>query len=778
MRSTRLIGRWLLFLAVSNAASAQSAYPIERLLPPDRLARRAEQGTGGTPALENLCDPAPQPFVFPQPMPEQSYFGYSIDFDGRTAIVGDVLHDEPMGLDDTGAAYFFERDGGQWVQRARVVMPEVGLDGNFGWSVAVDGARAMVSCPFARFFRGEVFMFENVAPPGVHADWRLVANIKPDDAESPLVFGYDADLDGTLAAIGALNSNVEPNGWVEIHEYAEGTWRFQTRVRPPDGSIFDDFGRSVAISDGRVIVGAPYHTNTDYRGAAYIFRKGDGGWPLEAKLVPPGLQEDDLAGWVVALDGDTAAVGTPYTALSAPKVWVYRLIEGAWTLEDSIRAPLDNTPPESDFARSMSLDGDSLVVGAPFAEIWGGAYFFRRFEREWSLLGRVRFDEVRTPTVFPGDLGRAVAVAGNTAIVSASYAFVQEERTIVTGLLQPVDLGGPLFAISSHPQSVEAAPGETAVFEGAAIGPDDFAYQWLKNGEPLADDGRITGSTTPMLTITSLTFDDSALFALRVTSPECGTIESSGALLDMGICIDVITTPGPTMLVAGEPLTLVCEAEGILPLAFQWTRGGAELMDDGRITGSNTPILSINPTLPEDQSVYILNISSQCGETPTNSAVVSFLSCVEIEREPGDIYTFIGDNLVLEVAAASHVPLTYRWWKDGSPLLDGGRYGGAFTPRLTITGSTMFDDGVFRCGVSCDFNARSSREAMVVLNPAGCLGDANNDRRVNMVDITSVLEVWGFDYRPATGPGDADRDGLVGFRDLTMVLSRYGVACP
>lgn len=778
MRSKRLIGRWLLLLAAANAASAQSEYPIERLLPPDRLARSTEPGVGGPPVLENLCDPAPHPFVFPQPLPEQSYFGYSIDFDGHTVIVGDTLHDEPMGLDDVGAAYFFERDGDQWIQRARITMPSVGIDGNFGWSVAIDGTRALVACPFARSYRGEVYMYENVAPPGADAVWQFSANIKPNDAESPLVFGYDADLDGTLVAIGALNSNIEPNGWVEIHEYTEGAWRFRTRVRPPDGTIFDDFGRSVAISEGRVIVGAPYHTNLNYRGAAYIFRKGDGGWPLEAKLVPPGLRDGDLAGWVVALDGDTAAVGTPYTALAAPKVWIYRLIEGVWTLEASIRAPLDNMPPQSDFARSISLDGNSLVVGAPYAEYWGGAYFFQRFESEWSLLGRVRFDEVRTPTVFPGDLGRAVAVAGSTAVVSASYAFVQEERTIVTGLLQPVDLGGPLFAISNHPQSVEAALGETAMFDAEAIGPGDFVYQWMKSGEPVTDDGRITGSFTPTLTITSLTYEDSALYALRVTSTECGVIESSAALLDMGICIDVITTPGPTMLVAGEPLTLVCEAEGILPLTFQWSRGGTDLVDDGRITGSTTPILSINPTRPEDQSVYILNISSQCGETPTNNAVVSFLSCVEIAREPEDIYTFIGDNLVLEVAAASHVPLTYRWWKDGSPLLDGGRYAGAFTPRLTITGSTMFDDGVFRCEVSCDFNARSSRNVTVVLNPEGCLGDANNDRRVNMVDLTSVLEMWGFDYRPVTGPGDTDRDGLVGFRDLTMVLSRYGAVCP
>lgn len=60
---------------------------------------------------------------------------------------------------------------------------------------------------------------------------------------------------------------------------------------------------------------------------------------------------------------------------------------------------------------------------------------------------------------------------------------------------------------------------------------------------------------------------------------------------------------------------------------------------------------------------------------------------------------------------------------------------------------------------------------------AACNGDANNDRVVDMKDITATLTNWLTDYSPGTGPGDCNSDGFVGFNDITCTLSSFGRDC-
>lgn len=62
--------------------------------------------------------------------------------------------------------------------------------------------------------------------------------------------------------------------------------------------------------------------------------------------------------------------------------------------------------------------------------------------------------------------------------------------------------------------------------------------------------------------------------------------------------------------------------------------------------------------------------------------------------------------------------------------------------------------------------------------PFPCAGDANGDGVVVFADITRVLENWGMDFVPCTGPGDADHNGVVNFSDITKVLENWATTCP
>ena len=84
----------------------------------------------------------------------------------------------------------------------------------------------------------------------------------------------------------------------------------------------ENFGFSVAISGGTVVVGAPDVTvggNLD-QGAAYVFVRPRSGWAdgtQTAKLAASGGTAFDLLGTSVAIDGDTVVVGAPGATVDA-----------------------------------------------------------------------------------------------------------------------------------------------------------------------------------------------------------------------------------------------------------------------------------------------------------------------------------------------------------------------------------------------------------------------------------------------------------------------------
>lgn len=99
-------------------------------------------------------------------------------------------------------------------------------------------------------------------------------------------------------------------------------------------------------------------------------------------------------------------------------------------------------------------------------------------------------------------------------------------------------------------------------------------------------------------------------------------------------------------------------------------------------------------------------------------------------------------------------------------LVLGGDVTGDGNPDLITVNN---DGGVLRGG--------TQNEDVSVFTFAACRGDANNDRVVDMKDISATLTNWQFDYSPGTGPGDANGDGVVNFEDITSSLRSWGRDC-
>jgi len=84
--------------------------------------------------------------------------------------------------------------------------------------------------------------------------------------------------------------------------------------------------------------------------------------------------------------------------------------------------------------------------------------------------------------------------------------------------------------ILTHPESATILLGGTATFDIVAGGSQPRQYQWWHNGAVLSDSGRISGATTPMLTVAKLQPTDSGSYFVVVTN-SLGTATSNAATL-------------------------------------------------------------------------------------------------------------------------------------------------------------------------------------------------------------------------------------------------------
>jgi hypothetical protein len=184
-----------------------------------------------------------------------------------------------------------------------------------------------------------------------------------------------------------------------------------------DGAANAEFGTSVAISNDTALVGA--YGDDEGRGAAYVFVRSGSEWVEQQKLVATVPQVPELFGRSVALSGDTALIGAPFTALSGGierqgSAYVFQRAAGAWSEVVRLTAeqPIDNAL----YGYSVALTDDLAFVGAPNDRVTAngdeGSVDVRR-RSDWSRVLRV------SDGASGDNFGDAIAANGDALFVGA-----------------------------------------------------------------------------------------------------------------------------------------------------------------------------------------------------------------------------------------------------------------------------------------------------------------------------------------------------------------------
>ncbi|MCB9915512.1 MAG: FG-GAP repeat protein [Planctomycetes bacterium] len=136
------------------------------------------------------------------------WFGKQVHTDGVRVIVG-AYHGSGGGTLDTGAAYVFAQSGGVWVLEAKLVASDKSAGDEFGWTVNVTGDEALVGAVQRAGATGAVYRF---AWNGV--SWSEQEIVTASDASSADQYGWSLARDGAVAVVGATVAATGGAGYV------------------------------------------------------------------------------------------------------------------------------------------------------------------------------------------------------------------------------------------------------------------------------------------------------------------------------------------------------------------------------------------------------------------------------------------------------------------------------------------------------------------------------------------------------------------------------------
>ena len=228
-------------------------------------------------------------------------------------------------------------------------------------------------------------------------------------------FGQSVGISGNTAVAGVMwDDDVDANaGAAYVFTGLAGQWTQQAKLVADDGGLGHEFGYSVGISGDTVLVGA-HRSGNNLSGSAYIFTRDSGNtWTQQAKLLPT----DDLGsyffGHSVALDGETAVVGSAFESA------VYVFVRSGTTWTQQAKLIPDDVPFNIRFGISVSIDGDTILIGANYdldnGTRSGAVYVFVRSGTTWPQQAKLHPSD---PDVFD-EFGNAVSISGDTAIIGS-----------------------------------------------------------------------------------------------------------------------------------------------------------------------------------------------------------------------------------------------------------------------------------------------------------------------------------------------------------------------
>lgn len=251
-------------------------------------------------------------------------------------------------------------------------------------------------------------------------------------------FGTSVDIDGDYAIVGAPGDKIVNHlsmGSAYIFKRTNGVWSQQAKIIAVDADGGKLFGSSVSISGDYAIVGAPRDTigTNEDQGSAYIYVRTGDTWVQQAKLVSSDGSAEDRFGSSVSIDGAYAVVGAPRntvgTLTGRGSAYIFLRNSDSWTQQYHL-SPVAGASNDN-FGTSVEIDGSYVIIGAPHDDASGRtdngcAYIFSRIGGLWSQQAQL----IPSSASSYDSYGSSVSISGSSVIIGnpaelGAYIFVR-----------------------------------------------------------------------------------------------------------------------------------------------------------------------------------------------------------------------------------------------------------------------------------------------------------------------------------------------------------------
>ena len=404
---------------------------------------------------------------------EAQGFGRSIAVAGDQVLVG-----EPSFGQSPGTVYVYERVDGEWTETGTLQSPDG--QGAFGWGLAADGDRLLVSAAnLRRGGGGQVYAFSRTGD-----SWSQTGQLDFPEVPEGASAGLGTALHGDVALV-TVGSPRGQSAW-QVRVFRNGTdgWEPGEILTSPETGGRSFFGSSFAFSGGRIFIGDP--AMNENAGAVFVYREVDGQYQFDGRL-----RSADGAGSLFGVSiqafEDELYVGAAGASGNQGAVIRFQLEDGEWT-ETGRLAAYDGTPGSA-FGSSLGYGNGQLLVGAPGDRRRGSVYAFADAEEgAWARVAKLTIPDLK----LRAGLGGALAMGNDFVLAGlpgddygAGTARVFENRN---GTWEPSQ---SLFSEVSGYESVLGSPTDCAEGEASVFGCSDVD---LVSFMPVADLGGSRGT--------------------------------------------------------------------------------------------------------------------------------------------------------------------------------------------------------------------------------------------------------------------------------------------
>jgi hypothetical protein len=422
--------------------------------------------------------------------------GVPYEDSNQTTITNGTTASSNNSNGDSGAVYVYKRSGTNWAQEAYIKAANNNASDLYATSVSLSGDTIAVGAIFedsnqttitngtsassnnSNSASGAVYIYKRTT-----TSWAQEAYIKAANNNTDDFFGGEVSLSGDTLIVGSRledsNQTTITNGTSAssdntsadsgasyIYRRSGTSWAQEAYLKAVNNNASDVFGVSVTMSLDTAVVSAHYedsnvttitngttassNNSNSASGAVYIYKRNGTTWSQEAYIKAANNNVDDNFGRSLSLSGDTLAVGVPSedsnqttitngttastdnSNLESGAVYVFKRGGATWTQQAYIKAV--NGEAGDQFGQSVSVSGDTLVVGANFEDSnqtsitngttassnnstadSGAAYVFRRVGTTWSQEAYIKSANSNASDYFGVD----VSLSGDTIAISA-----------------------------------------------------------------------------------------------------------------------------------------------------------------------------------------------------------------------------------------------------------------------------------------------------------------------------------------------------------------------